>query len=115
MKPSALILLLRNNPQNIEFNQVIEVITEHYVYQPTRFSNGDLVNNAGTNEGSCKIFYFAQIYQLSAAETLQLFGDYYRKDVLAHANRSDHGNIRNFMVNGWQGIIFEGQALIERG
>tara|TARA_R110002167_G_scaffold60822_3_gene171458 strand:- start:186 stop:533 length:348 start_codon:yes stop_codon:yes gene_type:complete len=114
MNPSALILLLRTKPQNIEFNQVIEVITQYYVYHPTCFSNGGLVNEPGTNEGSCKIFYFAQIHQLSAAETLHLFGDYYRKDVLAHANSNDHGNIRNFMATGWQGIIFAGQALIER-
>jgi hypothetical protein len=113
MKPSALILLLRNNPQNIQFNQVIEVITEHYDYQPTRFRNGDLANDAGTNAGSCKIFYFAQIHQLSAKETLHLFGDYYRKDVLAHPKSSDHGNIRTFMKSGWPGISFEGVALIE--
>jgi hypothetical protein len=114
MNLSALILLLRSKPQDIEFNQVIDVITQHYVYHPTRFSNGELVNAPGTNEGSCKIFYFAHIHKLSAAETLQLFGDYYRKDVLEHANRSDHSNIRNFVATGWQGIIFAGQALVER-
>ncbi len=41
------------------------VIAAHYVYRPTRFENGlgqgRAVNEAGTNEGSCKILAFAKL------------------------------------------------------
>lgn len=94
----------------VSFNETIAVITEHYHYQPTEFSNGLLVNLARTNEGSCKIFAFALIHQLSDQQTLQLFGEYYL-DVLNEPNGSGHQNIRNFMRDGWQGICFNGEAL----
>ncbi|MDD1608276.1 MAG: HopJ type III effector protein [Methylococcaceae bacterium] len=94
----------------VSFNETIAVITEYYHYQPTEFSNGLLVNLAGTNEGSCKIFAFALMHQLSEPQTLTLFGDYYL-DVLSEPNGSDHQNIRNFMRDGWQGICFKGDAL----
>lgn len=98
----------------ISFNETIAVITEYYHYQPTEFSNGlnehSVVNLAGTNEGSCKIFAFAFIHQLSQQQTLTLFGDYY-VDVLNDSAGSGHQNIRNFMSDGWQGVDFKGTAL----
>ncbi|MGH8558319.1 MAG: HopJ type III effector protein [Methylococcales bacterium] len=39
-------------------------------------------NDAGTNEGSCKIFFFALLHGLEKDKTLKLFGDYYRIDIL---------------------------------
>lgn len=105
---------IRNNTP-VSFNDTIAVITEHYHYQPTEFSNGlaeqVLMSAAGTNEGSCKIFAFAQIHQLTEQQTLNLFGDYYRVDVLSHPDGSDHQNIRNFMRDGWAGIAFNGTPL----
>ncbi|MCX7067789.1 MAG: HopJ type III effector protein [Methylococcales bacterium] len=102
----------------VSFNETIAIITEHYHYQPTEFSNGlnehRLINTAGTNEGSCKIFAFGLIHQLSEQQTLNLFGDYCRIDVLTDPNGSGHQNIRNFMADGWQGIRFEGVALTLR-
>jgi len=102
-----------NNP--VSFDETIAVITEHYHYQPTAFSNGLnerlLVNQAGTNEGSCKIFAFAQLNRLDRQQTLNLFGDYYRQDVLNDPNGTGHQNIRNFMQYGWDGIHFNGVAL----
>jgi hypothetical protein len=62
------------------------------------------------NEGSCKIFAFALIHQLSEAQTLTLFGDYYH-DVLNNPEGSGHQNIRNFIRDGWRGICFNGVAL----
>ena len=47
-------------------------------------------------------------------QTLYLFGDYYRKDVLENPEGTDHQNIRNFITSGWGGIKFEGTALIEK-
>lgn len=105
---------IRNNTP-VSFNDTIAVITEHYHYQPTQFSNGlaeqALISTAGTNEGSCKIFAFAQIHQLTEQQTLNLFGDYYRVDVLSHPDGSDHQNIRHFMRDGWAGIAFNGTPL----
>ena len=58
MTESQLIEQLENAPETVEFDQVIASISENYDYQPTRFTNGDVVNEAGTNEGSCKLFAF---------------------------------------------------------
>ncbi len=104
------------NNQEVGFDQTISVISAHYEYVPTEFCNGlnenKLINAAGTNEGSCKIFAFAQINQLSKQQTLNLFGDFYKKDVLEDPRGSGHQNIRNFMLYGWDGISFSQQALI---
>jgi len=100
--------------QAIDFNESITVIAEHYDYLPTEFSNGiiqPLLNAAGQNAGSCKIFAFAKLQQLTQAQTLALFGDYYRLDVLGNPQGNDHMNIRNFMRDGWDGIVFHGEAL----
>ncbi|HEY5140982.1 MAG TPA: HopJ type III effector protein [Methylococcales bacterium] len=99
----------------VSFDETIAVITENYHYQATEFDNGlnedTLVNKAGTNEGSCKIFAFAKIHQLDQQQTLNLFGDYYRLEVLNEPQGTGHQNIRNFMKYGWEGICFKGEAL----
>ena len=97
--------------EQIEFEQVMQVIKDNYHYEPVTFTNGKLVNEAGTNEGSCKIFYFAQLNNLNQQQTLACFGRYYREDVLANPAGNDHGNIRNFIKTGWQGIEFTSVAL----
>ena len=101
--------------ESIQFSDVISVIDDNYDYTPTRFSNGlgedRSVNEAGNNEGSCKIFSFARLHGLSKQQTLNCFGDYYRIDVLQNPQGTDHGNIRNFMRHGWDGIVFDGDAL----
>jgi hypothetical protein len=103
------------NAEKVSFSDAITIITENYIYQPTEFSNGLaedlLINLPGTNEGSCKIFAFAKLQQLSQTQTLSLFGDYYWLDVLGNPTGSDHKNIRNFIRHGWQGIVFKGSAL----
>ena len=111
MTINDLIIQLRTAPNTIEFKQVMQVITEFYDYTATRFTNAELLNEAGSNEGSCKIFYFAQLNQLTEGETLSLFGAYYRDDVLANPAGKDHGNIRNFKLAGWSGIKFDTPAL----
>lgn len=100
--------------QPVDFQDTMAVISEYYTYQPSEFSNGiqqPLVNEAGRNEGSCKIFAFAKCHGLDQAQTLALFGDYYRKDVLENPTGTDHQNIRNFMRDGWEGIAFKSEAL----
>ena len=99
----------------VSFDETIAIITENYMYEATEFSNGlnedTLLNKAGTNEGSCKIFAFAKIHLLNQQQTLNLFGDYFRLDVLNDPQGTSHQNIRNFMKYGWPGIIFQGAAL----
>jgi hypothetical protein len=99
-------------PESVEFTDVIEIINRHYRYKPASFINGDLQNEAGTNEGSCKIFYFAQLHELTEQQTLNCFGHYYRDDVLKNPDGNDHGNIRNFIKTGWQQVTFDAVALL---
>ncbi len=106
MYVEELLNLIDLAPDKIEFRQVIDCIDRNYEYSPTAFSNGDLSNSAGENEGSCKIFAFAKLHDLSKAQTLSCFGSYYRRDVLENPNGSNHKNIRNFIETGWRGIEF---------
>ncbi|MGG5210246.1 HopJ type III effector protein [Chryseobacterium sp. MIQD13] len=105
---------LRNTPETIQFKDVITYIDEHYDFKPTSFKNGDTVNEAGQNNGSCKVFSFAKLQGLSNEQTLPLFGEFYREDVLKNPEGADHQNIRNFMKYGWEGISFEGEALTKK-
>lgn len=107
-----LITHLKTEPSTVEFTQVMKVIEENYNYSPQTFHNGEVTNEAGTNEGSCKIFAFAQLQQLNKEQTLACFGQYYRDDVLAHPEGDDHANIRQFIKSGWDGIHYTGKALI---
>jgi hypothetical protein len=117
-KLEQLLQNIQTAPGSIEFNDVIQTIDDHYSYSATRFTNGSgdsmVTNEAGANEGSCKIFSFAKLHSLDEEQTLNCFGKYYREDVLKNPQGSDHGNIRNFMTSGWQGIKFDGEALKER-
>jgi hypothetical protein len=102
---------VRHQPDSIDFPEVIQTINDNYHYAPTAFCNGSIQNAAGTNEGSCRILYFAQLHKLSEMETLYLFGKFYRQDVLQNPAGNDHANIRNFILDGWAGIRFGGVAL----
>lgn len=95
----------------VAFKDVISVIEQNYSFTPTAFKNGEWHNAAGDNNGSCKIFAFAQLNRLSESATLNAFGDFYTQDVLLHPQGDDHQNIRNFMRFGWQGVEFSGEAL----
>ncbi len=116
MSLASFIEKVKNN-DTVSFDETIAVITENYHYQATEFRNGLheqlLVNQAGTNEGSCKIFGFAQINGLNQQQTLNLFGGYYR-DVLNDPHGTSHQNIRNFMQYGWAGICFKDIALMAK-
>ncbi len=89
----------------------MEIIESHYDFTPSAFKNGELINEAGKNNGSCKLFAFAIRHSLSNHQTLNCFGDYYRKDVLLQPEGSDHQNIRNFMLTGMHGISFDSNPL----
>lgn len=105
---------LEKSAEEIQFKEVIAFIDEHYDFTPTKFTNGNTVNEADQNNGSCKVFSFAKLNDLSKEETLSLFGAFYREDVLQNPEGTDHQNIRNFMNSGWDGISFEGKALTRK-
>jgi len=109
MTPKAFIARLGQD-DSIDFEDTLAVINEHFEYTPCAFHNGSLFNAAGQNEGSCKIFGFGKLMKLDEAQTLACFGRFYR-DVLNTPEGTDHGNIRNFMRTGWDGVQFEGEPL----
>ena len=102
---------LEKAPETINFKEVIAYIDENYDFAPTKFTNGNTINEANQNNGSCKVFSFAQLKNLSKEQTLTLFGEFFREDVLKNPDGTDHQNIRNFMKFGWDGISFDGEAL----
>ena len=103
-------LLARLQASEAEFADVIAFIEARYAHTPTAFQNGRQANGANENQGSAKVFSFAQLNGLDQAQTLSLFAEHYAA-VLASPEGADHQNIRQFMQNGWDGIQFEGQAL----
>jgi HopJ type III effector protein len=112
MTISNLLEKVKKTPESIEFSEVIAMIDENYDFTPTTFSNGETINEAGKNSGSCKLFSFAKLQNLTVEQTLACFGAYYRMDVLQNVEGIDHQNIRNFIKFGWNGIKFEGEALV---
>ncbi|MBL1141530.1 MAG: HopJ type III effector protein [Proteobacteria bacterium] len=98
---------LKSEPESIEFADTISVIEGAYDYKPGAFKNGEVINEAGQNEGSCKILAFAYINNLTVTETLNCFGHYYREDVLGNPAGDDHQNIRQFILDGFAGVKFD--------
>ena len=97
----------------MKFEDLIALIDDDYNYTPAGFTNGVVENTADENQGSAKLFCFAAIHQLSQLETLHCFGQYYQ-DVLNTPESDSHGNIRNFMTYGWEGLKFESPVLDRR-
>ncbi|OQP50284.1 HopJ type III effector protein [Niastella yeongjuensis] len=110
MKEQFTTLLKKLKENSVTFKEVIEFIETYYQHQPTAFKNGENYNEATQNQGSAKVFAFAQLNNLSKEDTLSLFAEHYQS-VLNTPTGTDHQNIRQFMVHGWPGIVFEGQAL----
>jgi hypothetical protein len=108
---TAFLEKLNQVPEAITFAETIAVIEANYSFTPTTFSNGDQINNAGENSGSCKLFAFAKLQNLSQSQTLACFGAYYFDEVLGNPEGTNHQNIRNFIKIGWNGIQFQGKAL----
>ena len=111
MNVYAFLKKLSDTPESVTFDDTMAVIEASYTFTPTAFTNGDVKNEAGQNNGSCKLFAFALLKQLTEAQTLACFGAYYRDDVLKHPAGTDHQNIRNFMKTGWAGVKFDGMPL----
>ncbi|RZL50666.1 MAG: HopJ type III effector protein [Pedobacter sp.] len=110
MRAELINLLAALKANTTSFAKVIEFIETYYQHTPTAFTNGDAYNEANQNQGSAKVFAFAQLNELSEADTLMLFAEHYQA-VLASPDAADHQNIRQFLLHGWSGIAFEGEAL----
>ena len=103
-------LLAQLQAGTVKFADVLAFIEARYNHTPTAFSNGQQHNAATENQGSAKVFSFAQLNDLDQAKTLSLFAEHYAA-VLATPEATDHQNIRQFMQHGWNEIQFEGSAL----
>ena len=110
MNLSQFIARLDNPTLAVEFSDSIALIDSLYQFTPTGFRNGGAVSAAQQNQGSCKILSFGQLQQLDEQQTLRCFGDYYQS-VVESPEGDDHQNIRQFMLHGWDGVVFESQAL----
>eukprot|EP01083_Nonionella_stella_P136379 415005_1 len=104
---------LEMDASELMFEEVMEMIDEHYESGLIEFKNGDITNAQGENEGSAKVLSYAALAQLDKETTLKLWGQYYR-DVLATPEGTDHANIRNFMKTGWEGVPFENGVALTR-
>jgi uncharacterized protein (DUF486 family) len=113
MNKQVATLLQQVKAGSISFKDVIAFIEQHYQHQPTAFRNGSAYNEATQNQGSAKVFTFAQLHQMNEVDTLALFAEHYQA-VLKTPEGSDHQNIRQFMLHGWAGIVLEGQALLAK-
>ena len=60
MNLSRFINQLETSPESVKFADTIALIDSNYVFSPSQFNNGDVVNEAGQNSGSCKVFAFGQ-------------------------------------------------------
>jgi len=104
-------LIAASKSNSLAFATVLEFIDNHYQHQPTAFKNGEAHNEATQNQGSAKVFTLAKLNGLSKEDSLYLFAEHYQA-VLANPDGTDHQNIRQFMIYGWPGVIFEGDALL---
>ena len=104
---------LKQSPAENRFADAIAYIDANYNFSPTQFQNGTLINLAGENSGSCKIFAFGLLENSDETQILNCFGTYYSVEVLAYPDGTNHQNIRNFIKTGWEGIHFEGNALVK--
>lgn len=113
MKEQLITLINELKSNSRTFKEVLEFIERDYSHQPTAFKNGEAHNEATQNQGSAKVFAFAQLNGLNEKDTLYLFAEHYQA-VLSNPGGADHQNIRQFMAHGWAGIVFEGQALLAK-
>ncbi|HIG79148.1 MAG TPA: type III effector [Cycloclasticus sp.] len=104
---------LRQALTTLQFSDTMNIVDALYNFTPCAFSNGNTQNEAGENNGSCKLFAFAKLNDFSEPQTLALFGQFYR-DVLTTPEGDGHQNIRNFMKTGWTGIQFENSPLTKK-
>jgi hypothetical protein len=92
------------------FSKTLTFIERWYLHTPCAFTNGNILNTAEQNQGSCKVLFFAMQEGLTNEQCLRCFGEHYR-DVLATPNKDNHLNLRRLLVDGLNGIHFDGIPL----
>jgi len=97
---------LEMSGDDLTFEEVMEMIDEHYESALCEFQNGDLTNKPGENQGSANVLSYAALAKFDDENTLKLWGQYYR-DVKNSPSGTDHQNIRNFIKTGWNGVKFD--------
>ena len=68
---------LEMSGDEIMFEEVIEVIDTYYEYGLIEFKNGDILNQAGENEGSAKVLSYAALSDLDKETTLKVSCTFY--------------------------------------
>lgn len=89
-----------------QFADTLAFIEQNYMFKPTVFKNGNVENNKGQNEGSCKVLALAILEKFTDQETLLAFAEHYRS-VLATPDGSDHQNIRALQKTGLKAVSFD--------
>jgi hypothetical protein len=90
---------MKNLLNKKSFPETIAFIDEKYTFTPTTFKNGNQINNAGENNGSCKIFAFALLQQFTKEETLSLFGDFYQDVLIVAGSHSRTLKTSEYIAN----------------
>lgn len=106
-------ILEKLNQNEANFADVIAYIEENYNYTASAFVNGNQENAIDQNQGSAKVFAFANLNNLSKEDTLKLFAEHYEA-VLATPEGTDHNNIRQFIKNGWERLKFKNEVLTKK-
>lgn len=99
--------------KQFQFQDVLKFINDTYSYTASNFSNGTLNNAASENQGSARVLYAAYLAELSKEDTLILFAEHYEA-VLENPYGTDHQNIRQFMIHGWDGVVFSQPVLVPK-
>ena len=89
----AFMKTVKSDSKSIEFEVTMAAIEEGFDYAPTAFTCGAVESTSEQNQGSAKILSFAKLQKLNKETTLNLFGRYYRDDVLSNPDGDDHGNV----------------------
>jgi hypothetical protein len=108
-----LLTQLDQSPETLVFKEIIAAIDAAYEFSPVAFLNNGLENAQGENQGSCKVFAFAKLHNLSKNHTLALFAEHFFKSVLLKPDGTDHQNIRHFLKSedALNGVVLSGNAL----
>ena len=88
------------------FETTLKFIETHFNFTPSAFNNGGVENSQEQNQGSCKIFSLAQLFELTQQQALCCFGQHYR-DVLATPEVDNHHNLRRVLKDGLENISFD--------
>jgi hypothetical protein len=95
------------------FSVTLAFVETWFEFTPTAFENGSLQNGVDENQGSARVFALGNELGLTDKQTLLCFGEHYR-DVLDQPDGDSHGNIRNFMKTGANGVSFDKFPLVKR-